>query len=138
MELLKIRHKDFEMYVECTKFDSICEKAKRNVGEKDLTSTYTWSEGVVSVELLTGDEKCLINQVQSAPAVFFDNADYPIWVEFTNPKVMDAQFGSMLQADNERFSFHKRGRILSGFMNYGNDIGRSEIHIIYIIEGQTR
>ena len=48
MELLKKVHQDFEMYIECTKFDGIWEKAKRNVEEKNLTSTYTWSEGVVS------------------------------------------------------------------------------------------
>ncbi len=137
MELLKIRHRDFEMYIECTKFDGIWEKAKCNVGEGNLTSAYTWSEGVVSIELLTGAESRQIEQGESAPAIFFDNADYPIWVEFKEG-VRDAQFGSMLQADNERFSFHKRGRILSGFLNYGNDIGRSEIHIIYNIEGETR
>lgn len=137
MELLKIEHRDFEMYIECAKFDGIWEKAKRNVGEEDLTSTYTWSEGVVSAELLTGSESRHIEYGVSAPAIFFDNADYPIWVEFKDG-VRDAQFGSMLRADNERFSFHKRGRILSGFLNYGNDIGRSEIRLIYNIEGQTR
>lgn len=137
MELLKIQHRDFEMYVECSKFGGIWEKAKRNVGEENLTSTYTWSEGVVYVELLTGDETRRIEHGEAAPAIFFDNADYPVWVEFREG-VRDAQFGSMLQADNDRFSFHKRGRILSGFLNYGNDIGRSEIHLIYNIEGQTR
>ena len=137
MELLTLEHKDFTMYIECTKFDGIWEKAKRNVGEENLTSTYTWSEGVVSVELLTGAESRQIEQGESAPAIFFDNADYPIWVEFKEG-VHDAQFGSMLQADNDRFTFRKRNRILSGFLNYGNDIGRSEIHLIYNIEGQTR
>lgn len=137
MELLKIRHQDFDMYIECTKFDGIWEKAKRNVGEGNLTSTYTWSEGVVSVELLTGAESRHLEHGETAPAIFFDNVDYPIWVEFRDG-VRDAQFGSMLQADNERFSFHKRGRILSGFLNYGNDIGRSEILLLYNVEGQTR
>ena len=50
MDLLTIQHEDFTMYVDCTKFDDIWNKAKSNVGEKDLLSTYTWSEGVVSVE----------------------------------------------------------------------------------------
>lgn len=137
MELLKIIHHDFEMFIECSKFDDIWEKAKRNVGEEKLTSTYTWSEGVVSVALLTDAETRLIEHGESAPAIFFDNTDYPIWVEFQDG-VRDAQFGSMLQADNERFSFHKRGRILSGFLNYGNDIGRSEINLVYDIEGEKR
>lgn len=51
MELLTIRHQDFEMIVECTKFDDIWRKAKNNVGEEGLHSTYSWSEGVASVTL---------------------------------------------------------------------------------------
>lgn len=139
MELLKIKHYDFDMFIECAKFDGIWEKAKRNVGEGNLTSTYTWTAGVVSVERLPeSDNPEPIEFGNPAPAIFFGNADYPIWVEFTNPKVTSAQFGSMLQADNERFSFHKRGRILSGFLNYGNEIGRSEINLAYVADGQHR
>ena len=136
MELLKIQHRDFELLIECTRFEGIWDKAKNNVGEENLTSTYTWSEGAESVELLLGKETRLISQGELAPAIFFENTDYPVWVEFRDG-VQDARFGSMLQTDNERFYFHKRGRILNGFLNYGNDIGRSEIRIIYNIEGRT-
>lgn len=47
MELLTIEHIDFTMIVECTKFDRIWSKAKSNVGEDKLLSTYSWSEGHV-------------------------------------------------------------------------------------------
>ncbi|MDO4971978.1 MAG: DUF2357 domain-containing protein [Bacteroidales bacterium] len=138
MELLKIRHHDFDLFIECGKFNEIWGKAKRNVGEESLTSTYTWSDGVEWVERLGVDgEAMLITQGEAAPAIFFDNTDYPIWVEFRE-WVKQARFGSMLQADNERFSFHRRGRILSGFLNYGNEIGRSEINLIYEVEGRPR
>ena len=50
MELLRIKHHDFVMTIECTKFDAIWDKAKRNVGEDKLTSTYSWSDGVEQVE----------------------------------------------------------------------------------------
>lgn len=129
MELLTIKHKDFTMIVECTKFDGIWNKAKSNVGEDKLYSTYSWSEGVVSVKrTLNADHEIDIGQGVPAPATFFDNADYPIWIEF-NDYVKDAQFGSILQNDNDRFSF--RRHILAGFINYKNEIGRSEIQIIY-------
>ena len=124
MDLLTIQHEDFTMYVDCTKFDDIWNKAKSNVGEKDLVSTYTWSEGVVSVER-NGEP---IAKGEKAPAVFFDNAEYPVWVDFKK-HVTNAQFGSMLQSDNERFTF--RGNTLAGFINYGNDIGKSELNIVY-------
>ena len=136
MELLTIEHKDFTMIVECTKFDGIWNKAKSNVGEDKLYSTYSWSDGVVSVKrTLDADYEIDIEQGVPAPATFFDNADYPIWIEFKD-YVKDAQFGSILQNDNDRFSF--RRHILAGFINYKNEIGRSEIQIIYKVDKETR
>lgn len=136
MELLTIEHKDFTMIVECTKFDDIWNKAKSNVGEDKIYSTYSWSEGVVSVRrTMEANHEIDMEQGVPAPATFFDNADYPIWIEFKD-YVKDAQFGSILQNDNDRFSF--RRHILAGFINYKNEIGRSEIQIIYKVDKETR
>ena len=136
MELLTIRHQDFEMIVECTKFDDIWRKAKSNVGEEGLYSTYSWSEGVASVTLSNRiGERVAIEDNQQAPAVFFDNVDYPIWIEFKD-YVKKAQFGSILQNENEKFTF--RRQILAGFLNYGNEVGRREIQFIYQVGTETR
>ena len=135
MELLTIQHADFTMSIECGKFDAIWTKAKNNIGEQALHSTYSWTEGVMSVTLNTDDVERRIEKGETAPAVFFDNADYPIWVEFAD-YVKDAQFGSELQGDNERFTF--RRHILAGFLNYGNEIGKSEIHLIYETKEGTK
>ena len=136
MDLLTIKHKDFTMSIECSKFDAIWDKAVRNVGEENLTSTYSWSEGVETVVRQDDEGNSLtISNGEAAPAVFFDNAEYPIWVEF-NSDVKSARFGSMLQSDNDNFSFRKG--ILSGFINYGNDIGKSEILLDYKVGGETR
>ena len=126
MELLTIHHEDFTLYVECSKYEAIWGKTVRNVGEDNLHTTYTWTDGVKSATI--GDES--LENGSQAKAVFFDNAEYPIWVEFGN-HVSKAQFGSMLRADNERFSF--RGHTLAGFINYGNEIGRSELQLVYKI-----
>ncbi len=131
MELLTIHHEDFTMYVECSKYEAIWEKAVRNVGWENLQTTYTWTDGVKSATI--NDEP--IENGGRAQAVFFDNAEYPIWVDF-GTHVSKAQFGSMLQADNDRFSF--RGHTLAGFINYGNEIGRSELQIVYNIGKEQR
>ena len=136
MELLTIEHRDFTMSIECGKFDAIWNKAVRNVGEENLTSTYSWSDGVVSVVRVDEDgNEQSISHGEVAPAVFFDNADYPIWVEFGS-HVKSARFASILQNDNENFSFRKG--ILAGFINYGNDIGKSEILIDYKVGSELR
>lgn len=136
MELLTIKHQDFTMSIECRKFDAIWDKAIRNVGEESLNSTYSWSDGVESVVRNANEDGDFeINNGEQAPAVFFDNAEYPIWVEFKS-YVTGARFASILQNDNENFSF-RRG-ILAGFLNYGNDVGKSEILIDYKVGSELR
>ena len=49
MELLTITHTDFTMSIECNKFDAIWNKARNNIGEQGLLSSYSWSDGVLSV-----------------------------------------------------------------------------------------
>ena len=136
MELLTIEHQDFTMSIECGKFGAVWNKAVRNVGAGNLTSTYSWSDGVLNV--VRHDEEGVRHEIangETAAAVFFDNAEYPIWVDFKS-YVKNARFGSILQGDNENFSF-RRG-ILAGFLNYGNDIGKSEILIDYAVEHEIR
>lgn len=135
MELLSIYHEDFKMYIECNKFDYIWDKAKRNIGAEELHSTYSWSSGVISVQKFDEDGIKYLENGQQASAIFFDNAEYPIWIDFED-KVKDAQFGSILQNDNERFSF--RRHTLAGFLNYGNEIGKSEIKLIYKIDNLVK
>lgn len=136
MELLTIEHQDFTMSIECGKFDAIWDKAVRNVGAGNLTSTYSWSDGVASVVRLNvdGTSREIVNG-ETLAAVFFDNTEYPIWVDFKD-YVKNARFGSVLQSDNENFSFRKG--ILAGFINYGNEIGKSEILIDYTARGELR
>lgn len=131
MDLLTIIHQDFTLSIECGKFDAVWNKAKDNIGEESLTSTYSWSDGVMSV--LRNDEP--IEKGQTAPAIFFDNADYPIWIDFDR-KVEKAQWGSTLDSENEKFHF--RRNILAGFINYGNEVGRSEIQFSYQIGDETK
>lgn len=126
MDLLKIVHQHFVLNIECSKFNAIWNKARNNIGAESLNSTYSWSDGVI---LAYRYENPIANG-QTAPAIFFDNADYTVWIEFKD-YVDDAQFGSSLQSENDKFTF--RRHILTGSLNYGNEIGRSEIHFIYKI-----
>lgn len=136
MELLTIQHEDFELSIECAKFETVWEKARNNVGEEALMSTYSWSDGVQSVIMSGGaGEDCLIEKNVPSQAIFFENTDYPIWVDFKD-YVKEARFGSTLKSDNERFTFHRH--ILAGYLNYGNEIGRSEIKLVYKVGNEIR
>ena len=55
MELLTIKHADSTITIARGKLHSIWTKAKNNIGEQTLYSTYSWTEGVMSVTLNTDD-----------------------------------------------------------------------------------
>lgn len=133
MELLRVEHRDFTLQVDCDKFREIWNKAVANVHEPNLYSKYDWSEGVESVCI----NDISIAEGTESQAVFFDNADYPLWVEFKT-NVREASFNSANRKVAESFKFHQKKQILSGFLNYGNEIGRSEIVINYTLVNGER
>lgn len=133
MDLLRIEHSDFTLQVDCDKFHEIWDRAVANVHEPNLYSKYDWSEGVESVCI----NNIPIEKNTEASAIFFDNADYPLWVEFKT-NVREASFNSATRKVAESFKFHHKKQILSGFLNYGNEIGRSEIVINYTLSNGER
>lgn len=136
MELITIKHKDFTLYVECTKFNDVWTNAERNISAEALTSVYSWSDGVEYVRIINNNgDKTEIEKGSISRAIFFDNTDYPIWVDFNND-VNNAHFGLLLQSDNDRFTFHRH--TLAGYLNYGNDIGRSEVKLVYNVGTEER
>lgn len=129
MDLLRVKHPDFEIIVECSNFYGVWNKAKGNIGESALKSTYSWPDGVESVTWCPeSDNEEEIFNGEPSKAVFFDNVDYPVWIEFDND-VKSASFGSDLQSENDKFTF--RRHILAGCLNYGNEIGKSELNFSY-------
>lgn len=137
MELLVIKHPDFELTVESTQFAKAWEKAVGNINQEDLMSRYNWSDEVASVVRKDANGRMELVKGGEAPAIFFENTDYPLWVEFGN-EVKEASFASVQQCVNDNFSFHIRKNILSGFLNYGNEIGKSEIAINYTLKDGGR
>ena len=131
MDLLSISHQDFTLTIECAQFEDIWAKAKRNIGPSNLHSVYYWSEGVNAVK--RNDVE--LNQGDKADALFFDNTDYTICIEF-DTEVRSAVFGSARKKDIKQISF--RRQVLTGFINFGNDIGKSELSVSYSIGGDQK
>lgn len=135
MELLRIEHEDFILTVESTRFEPIWQKGVENLGREKLTSTYHWSEGVKSASF---EGRTLLPDVETEPAIFFEQTDYSVWVDFTNGKVTEACFDSTRKDVNERFTWKKEKRVLAGFLNYQNEVGRADMPIRYIVDGKQK
>lgn len=140
MELLRITHADFTLTIECSHFWQEWQKGVRNIGDTQLTSTYSWTEGVEKAERTNEEEsqtKEIIADNPNEKAFFFEQTDYSVWVEF-NDNVTEAYFDSPRSDVNEHFSWKKKQHILMGFLNYGNDIGRADLPLRYVVNGEQK
>ena len=83
MDLLRIIHDDFTLTVESTQFQRMWDKGLGFLGRERLFSTYHWSEGVQKVVLMQeGTEQEITKDASNRPAVFFEQTDYSVWVDF--------------------------------------------------------
>lgn len=131
--LLTIKHKDFTLRVDCSKFDAIRSKAEGNICKEHLQCTYRLDEGVEWVEYR--GQRVEGNDWE---AVFFDNTDYPVWVDFEDGDVEMADVMASRQSVYENFAYHEGKRVLSGFLNYGNEIGKTSFELRYVKGGQKK
>lgn len=128
--LLIIYHEDFTLRVDCMRFDQVRSKAESNIAKESLCCTYGWDEGVKRVEYR--GEAMASDQWD---AVFFDNTDYPVWVDFEGLDVSEAYVMANRQREYENFSYHEGKHVLSGFLNYGNEIGKTSLELRYVKGG---
>lgn len=129
--LLKLEYKDFDLLVSCNSYRKIYEKAVRcmrlTLDSEALLSYYVWDDEAILT--CCGE---IITKGNLSKSVFFENTDYQYWIQFKIP-VLDACIDTPLKALQECFSFNKDARVLYGHINYGNDIGRTELKISYKI-----
>ena len=141
MHLLRVKHNDFVLTFECTKFQQCWEKGVKLLkGAHHLTSTYSCSDEA-EVKHLTPyneDKADDIGAIQlgnpNEGAFFFEQTDYSVWIEFVNG-VTDARFIGNRAEDCEHFSYKPQRNILMGFLNYENEIGRADFPIAYTKDG---
>lgn len=134
MDLLRIEHEDFTLTVESTQFQRMWDKGVSILGGEKLISSYRWSEGVEHVLLVHDNAEREIAKDIADEAVFFEQTDYSVWVDFKK-KVTMAWFDSPRKDVNDRFSWKESKQLLAGFLNYDNEIGRADIPICYTVNG---
>lgn len=129
-DILTIYHDDFTLRVDCMRFDQVRSKAESNIAKESLRCNYSWDEGVNRVEY-----RGKTMETDQWDAIFFDNTDYPIWVDFEGSDVSEAYVMANRQREYENFSYHEEKHVLSGFLNYGNEIGKTSLELRYVKGG---
>ena len=139
MALLTIdRPGDFTLSIESAGFQRAHDRALMNLGEEALASRYDWSDREARVSLEDGSE--IVPGDEKSPACFFDNTDYAVWIEFESPKRLtaDPRIRSNCREVEESFCYHRSRGILSGSVNFGNDIGQAKLVLDYAVDGRPR
>ena len=129
-ELLRLDHPDYELMVYCPSYNKTYKKAQTcmRVGQNDeaLYSIYKWDNNA-SLQI-NGEQ---LKQEKKYRSIFFENTDYQFWISFKNKEVEDAWINTPLKSIQDNFMFNQNNRVLFGHLNYGNDIGKTEINIDY-------
>lgn len=144
MHLLCVTHSDFVLTFECTKFQQHWEKGVKLLkGAHYLTSTYSCSdEAEVKHPTPYNEDKADdIGAIQlgnpNEGAFFFEQTDYSVWIEFADD-VTEAAFIGNRAEDCEHVSYKAHRRVLMGFLNYENEIGRADFPIAYTKGGERK
>lgn len=138
MNKLILKHRDFMLTIECAHFEEEWQKGANIVGAERLTSTYNWTEGVERVWMSKNDENDdaeITADKETEPAFFFEQTEYAVWIEFEK-EVSEAQFVSPRKDVNEHFSWKGHKHVLTGFLDYDNEIGRSDLPLRYKKNGE--
>lgn len=131
-DILSVKHPDFKLLVDCSNYDRIRCKAISHLKDEDkLLTPYTWSEDVENISVCS---KELTKEDNRAYAVFYENATYPLWFDFGEEEPEYVYLDTPLEKVKE--NFQQRGNIFFGFLNYGNEIGKSDITIRYKLKNK--
>lgn len=144
MARFSIETQDFKLEFTSTKFADSCKSALRTLGAGPLHSDYiVRGEPVLSCKLedaaIEGFAPTSDDPRVSHFPFFFDNTDYDVWVDF-GTEVSRARLVHESKAVETELAAHALGgrHILSGKINFGNDVGKDDFTLSYFVGGVAK
>lgn len=139
MKIIRVKHIDFELVIECNNIEITFNKAFKKQGSKITTATsYSVNEGDIFIYNFEKNNLEQIDTKRTYPLIF-ENKDYFIGITFDNEKAIQAPYiHSQLRNIEEKFFYREELKFLAGTINFGNDLGRSSFVLRYTINGKPR
>ena len=106
-----------------------------NVGACNLKSFYQVVGAEADIAFAPNDAGNSLTVVSGGDAFFFDNVGYDVWLEFGSG-CSDMAVTDESKAVEDLFAQHKN--VLTGRINFNNDIGRSDFSFRYRKNGQVK
>jgi predicted component of viral defense system (DUF524 family) len=138
MQLLRVEHEDFELLVESNNLSVVFNRARERQLDMLSSTQYRASTGSIFLINPTLTQLEPLYALQTHP-VFFENRDYFIGLTFhEKEKVTDAYIHSRQKEVQDKFFYRSKLGFLAGTVNFGNDIGKSELRVRYSIDNKPK
>ena len=138
MKVIKVKHIDFELVIECNNLESTFNKALKKQNEILTATTYAVNEGSISIYDFELKELKQLQQENTHPLIF-ENKEYFIGITFN--KESNIQFPRIftkLKEVEDKFFYREELGFLAGTINFGNDLGKSSLVLRYSKENQNK
>lgn len=131
MDALRFENADLDLIVRCNGLATSFAKAKSRQPGIETATSYSVPSGSFSIYDYVSDGLIEVGADSCAP-VFFENKDYFVGVRFKEKnRITKPSIYSRLREVQDKFQHESSLGYLSGTINYGNDIGRSELMVRY-------
>jgi len=132
MEVLRLEHEDFTLVIQSNEsLTAVFNRSRQNQQDIFTAAVYAFSSGELTIYDFSAAELISIDPERAHP-VIFENRDYFIDIDFREKEtISSAKIHSRLRELEEKFFFRPLNGSLRGTINFGNNIGKSELILRY-------
>lgn len=131
MQIIKVEHIDFDMVIECNNLESTFNKAQKKQSQILTATSYSVNQGKISICNFESRHLESLTSDKTYPLIF-ENKDYFIGVTFKSKSAIQSPYiYSKLKEVEEKFFYREELGFLAGTINFGNDLGKSNLILRY-------
>lgn len=131
MQIIKVEHIDFDLVIECNNLEATFNKAQKKQSQILTATSYLVNEGNILIHDFESKSLVLLNSDKTYPLIF-ENKDYFIGITFKNKALVQSPYiYSKLKEVEEKFFYREELGFLAGTINFGNDLGKSNLIVRY-------
>jgi hypothetical protein len=131
MQIIKVEHIDFDLVIECNNLETTFNKAQKKQSNILTATSYLVNEGNILIHDFESKSLVLLKSDKTYPLIF-ENKDYFIGITFKNKALVQSPYiYSKLKEVEEKFFYREELGFLAGTINFGNDLGKSNLILRY-------
>lgn len=138
MQIIKVEHTDFILVIECNNLESTFNKALKKQSQILTATTYSVNQGKISIYNFGLKHLIELTEHKTYPLIF-ENKDYFVSISFNDKtKIKSPYIFSKIREVEEKFFYREELGFLAGTINFGNDLGKSNLIIRYTKENSIQ